>query len=135
MTPQVHPSHVWDSEVMLLIPKPSGTVKRRGSRPLALKRGCPLPWKNALKARAIFLRDSLATAKEYSFSQGRSPLFRNLVNSLAREKKLTDGLGLVGSVLLMQLVSLLVLSQEAVPGKPASPCQAREPTGLGCRTG
>jgi len=74
-----------------------------------------------LKAKAIFLRDSLATAKEYSFSQGKSPLFRNLVNPLPREKKLTAGLGLIGRVFLMQPVSLLVLSQEVIPHKPASP--------------
>jgi len=80
----------------------------------------------------MVLRGCLATAKEYSFSQGRSPLLRNLANSLPREKKLTAGLGL--AVFLMQLVSLLVLGQEVVPDKPASPCQAEKPTGFGCGT-
>ena len=64
---------------------------------MALKRECPFPWKKALKARTMVLRGSLAIAKECSFSQGNSPLFRNLVNSLPREKKLTDDLGLAGS--------------------------------------
>ena len=71
----------------------SGMVKDGLSLYLALKRGWPLPLKNAWKASESRFRTALTTEHEYAFSQGNSPLFLRAVNALLKEKKLTEGEG------------------------------------------